>query len=241
MLHDTLSRVHTYFRGRAVPFEVILSDDGSTDSSLALVGKHHAEWPELRILANRHKGKGHGVYQGVMAAKGDFVYVCDADLSTPPEEFEKFWQRAAEGYEVVIGSREGAAAQRRDEPFFRHVMGRVFNLVVQMVALPGIQDSQCGFKLLRRDAAQDIFSRMHLYGDAAPELTVPAVTAFDVEMLFIARKLGYRIGVVPVLWLFKPSDLVHPVRDSLRNFSDVCRVRWNDMRGKYNSETRNSK
>jgi dolichyl-phosphate beta-glucosyltransferase len=112
-------------------------------------------------------------------------------------------------------------------------MGRVFNLVIRVVALGGIQDTQCGFKALTRAAADDLFQRVAIYGDDAPVLSGPAVTAYDVELLFLARKRGYRIAEVPVLWNYGTETKVNPLNDTIRCFFDVMRVRWNDLRGRY--------
>ena len=125
---------------------------------------------------------------------------------------------------IVIGSREGSGARRIGEPVYRHVMGRVFNGVVQRLAVPGIEDSQCGFKAFRLDVAQAIFSRQRVDG-----------FGFDVEVLYLARKLGYAVRVVPLRWEHKENSRVAPVRDTLRMLSDVVRVRLNDWRGAYDS------
>jgi hypothetical protein len=124
-------------------------------------------------------------------------------------------------------------AQRQGEPWYRHVMGRVFNLVIRTVALGGIQDTQCGFKALTGPVCHDLFRRVVIYADDAPVLTGPAVTAYDVELLFLASKRGYRIAEVPVLWQYGEETKVNPVSDTIRCFNDVLRVRWNDLRGRY--------
>jgi hypothetical protein len=139
----------------------------------------------------------------------------------------------AAGYAVVIGSREGLGARRLGEPWYRHLMGRVFNMIIRVVALRGIQDTQCGFKALRRPAAADLFRRVRIYGDDAPAVTGAAVTAYDVELLFLAHRRGYRIAEVPVLWRYGTETKVNPLRDSLRCLRDVLRVRWNALRGRY--------
>jgi hypothetical protein len=136
---------------------------------------------------------------------------------------------------VVIGSREGIGATREGEPWYRHVMGRVFNAIIRVVALRGINDTQCGFKALSRAAAQDLFRRVRIYGDDAPVLQGAAVTAYDVELLFLAIRRGYRIAEVPVLWQYGTETKVNPLRDSVRNLRDVLRVRLNAMSGRYRS------
>jgi hypothetical protein len=133
----------------------------------------------------------------------------------------------------VIGSREGLGARRLDEPWYRHLMGRVFNTIIRVVALRGIQDTQCGFKALRQPVAADLFQRVRVYGDDAPTVHGPAVTAYDVELLFLARRRGYRIAEVPVLWRYGIETKVNPLRDSLRCLRDVLTVRWYALRGRY--------
>jgi len=137
------------------------------------------------------------------------------------------------GYDVAIGSREGLGAVRHDEPWSRHFIGRVFNLLVRLVAVGDFQDTQCGFKAFRQHAARDIFSSLRLYGEDAPEIQGGAVTAFDVELLFLALKKGYKVQEVPVVWRYGKNSKVNPLRDSILMFRDVINVRLNDWRGLY--------
>lgn len=238
-LPATLDAILRYLGAQTYSSEVIVSDDGSTDHTRAIaeeVAASQATRPgavSLRVLSNQHRGKAATVRSGVLQAGGQYVLFMDADLATPIEEWPKLFALLREGADVAIGSREGLGAERIGEPWYRHLMGRVFNAVVRSVALSGIQDTQCGFKAFTRDAAQRIFRAVRLYGDEAGPVSGPAVTAFDVEVLFLARKWGYRIGEVPVVWRYGEETKVDPLRDSLRNFADVLRVRWNDLRGHY--------
>ena len=163
--------------------------------------------------------------------------MCDADLATPIEEEQKLAPYLQDGYAVAIASREGLGARRIGEPFYRHLMGRVFNFVARSIAVGGFNDTQCGFKLFRADAARDIFTRVRLYGDDAAKVTGAAVTAYDVEVIFLAVKRGYKVKEVPTEWRYGSVSKVNPVRDSMRNFMDVVRVRLNDWQGKYNSHS----
>ncbi|MFZ2664601.1 MAG: glycosyltransferase family 2 protein, partial [Patescibacteria group bacterium] len=129
----------------------------------------------------------------------------------------------------------GIGARRIGEPFYRHLMGRVFNLLVQLIALPGISDSQCGFKLFKGDVAKDVFSRLSIYGVKAVDIEKPYLGAWDVEVLYLARKLGYTIKQVPVTWTFVKTKRLSPVKDSLKMAWDVLKIRVNDLRGKYRS------
>lgn len=228
-LPATLQAVQAYLRQQPYASEILVVDDGSSDATVAVA----AAFPGVQVLQRDHRGKGFAVRAGALAATGHYILLCDADLATPIEEWEKLWQQLARGHAVAIGSREGIGATRIGEPWYRHLMGRAFNLIVQSVAVGGIQDTQCGFKALRRHAAQDLFQRVRVYGDDAPAVSGAAVTAYDVELLFLARRQHYPIAEVPVSWHYGDETKVDPVRDSLRNLRDVLLVRVNDLRGHY--------
>jgi dolichyl-phosphate beta-glucosyltransferase len=161
------------------------------------------------------------VRTGALEARGNLVVFCDADLSQPVEEITRL-ALLIDGAQVAIASREGEGARRDNEPPYRHMMGRAFNWIVRILAVPGIQDTQCGLKCFTRPAAHNIFSRQTVNG-----------FGFDVEVLFIARKLGYRIVEVPITWRHVPASRVDPVRDTLRMLVDVVRVRINGALGVY--------
>jgi hypothetical protein len=169
-----------------------------------------------------------------MEASGEYIYLADADLAAPISEIKKFsvWIKEHE-FDLVIASREGMGAKRVGEPFYRHVMGRVFNLVVQAVALPGIKDTQCGFKLFKASAAKDIFERLKIYGPEAKEIKKAYLGAFDVEVLFLARKLGYKIKQVPIVWTYVRTTRLNPFSDSINMAKDVVKVRINYLKGIY--------
>lgn len=234
-LPQTLDRVYGYLAGQNYPSEILVVDDGSSDQTAAVVKSFTRDHARLRLIQNDHRGKGYTVRTGMLAARGHIVLFSDADLSTPIEDVEKLMPWFERGFDIVIGSREGSGAQRIKEPFYRHFMGRVFNFVVRALTVRGIQDTQCGFKAFRDDVAQDIFSRVQLYGERARRVANGMVTAFDVEVLFIGRKSGYRIKEVPVQWRYGTETKVSPLKDSWRNFRDVVIVRWNDLRGRYST------
>jgi glycosyltransferase involved in cell wall biosynthesis len=234
-LPHTLDRVLEYLHSRDYASEIIVVDDGSSDGTARVAEDFARVHPAVRLIRNDHRGKGYTVRTGMLAAQGHIVLFSDADLSTPIQDIEKLLPWFERGFEIVIGSREGAGAQRIKEPFYRHVMGRVFNFIVQLLTVRGIEDTQCGFKAFRDDAARDVFSRLRLYGENAQRIQGGMVTAFDVEVLFIASKSGYRIKEVPVRWRYGTETKVNPFRDSWRNFRDVLQVRWNDVRGLYDT------
>ncbi len=215
------------------PVEVLLADDGSNDDTLALMQRYAASRPQVSALALPHRGKGPTVRSGMLAARGERVLFSDADFSAPLDQLPRLLAALDAGADVAIGSREGHGSRREGEPRLRHVMGRGFNLLVQALVVPGIDDTQCGFKLFRRDAAQAVFGRLQRYGEDAPEARGPSVTAFDVEVLFLARKLGYRIAEVPVRWVYAEGSKVRPVHDAIRMANDVLSVRLNELCGRY--------
>ncbi|CAN5376485.1 glycosyltransferase family 2 protein [soil metagenome] len=215
--------------------EIIVVDDGSTDNTLDIAQSAAAANPIIQVLGLVHRGKALAVRAGMLAARGDLILFSDADLAVPLSYIRDFVNTAESGADVVIASREGAHASRIGEPEYRHVMGRVFNRIVQLLLLPGIEDSQCGFKLFRRSAAQQILNRIRLYGDSDTEVTGARVTAFDVEILVIARRLGFSIKELPVEWTYGEHSKVNPLSDSLFNLRDLAAVKWHDLRGEYRS------
>lgn len=233
---SSLTQTLNFLKSYAKSFEIIVVDDGSADDTVEKVEKYKKEHPEIKLIKNPHKGKGYTVRTGVLMAKGDYILMADADMATPIEELKRLmvWIKEHD-FDIVIGSREGVGAQRHNEPYIRHFMGRVFNFIVRMLTIPNIQDTQCGFKVFKKDVAHDIFKNLVLFGPDTPETNVPRVTAFDVELLMIAKRHGYSIKEVPISWTYVPSTRVHPIRDSFMNLWDVLRVKFNDVMGKYNS------
>jgi dolichyl-phosphate beta-glucosyltransferase len=219
-----LRRVLDYLDAQPYEAEVLLVSDGSWDRTIGEVRAVAGDRPNVVVLDNRiNRGKGFSVRRGVLGSGGRFVLFSDADLATPIEEVEKLLAFLQNGYNVAIASRGLPDSDIRvRQPLWRQSMGRVFNVFVQQLALPGIRDSQCGFKCFPREVAQRVFSlqRIERFG-------------FDVEVLWIARKLGYRIAEIPVTWIDHPVSKVHPVRDSIRMLVDLLRIRFNDRRGVY--------
>ena len=229
-IQRTLAEVWRYFAHRNA--EILVVDDGSTDSTVAVVQAFADEHPGFRVLAEIHRGKAATVLAGMRAANGTLVAFMDADLATPLETWAHCERAIDNGAGVAIASREGKGSSRVAEPWYRHVMGRVFNSLVQLLLLPGIHDTQCGFKVFSRVAIDDILPRQQLYQDAR-EVRSARVTAFDVELLYIARKLGHRIAIIPITWQYGDQSKVNPVTDTVQNVLDVLKVKWNDLRGRY--------
>ncbi|HEX2909641.1 MAG TPA: dolichyl-phosphate beta-glucosyltransferase [Chloroflexia bacterium] len=247
-LSETLHRVLSWLEEQSFTSEVLVVDDGSEDATASVVQKiiNERELAEkngttalcrLRLIINDHRGKGYAVRTGMLEGRGRYILFSDADLSTPISEASKLLAWFDQGYQVAIGSREGKDAHRYNEPGYRHFMGRVFNLLVRMVTFSPFQDTQCGFKAFTREAARDIFKGVQLYGENSHKVTGAMVTGFDVEVLFLASKRGYRVREVPVQWYHVEGSKVSPLKDSVRNALDVLKVRVNDLRGLYRKKS----
>ena len=178
--------------------------------------------PIISVLQNSKSGKGRAVRQGMLAAQGEFRFMCDVDLSMPVEEINSFLPPNYEGYDVAIASREAHGAARYGEPYYRHLIGRIYNGLIRWLALPGLQDTQCGFKCFKDRVAEDLFQRQTLMG-----------WSFDVEILFIARQLGYRIIELPIHWYYNPHSKIKVVKDSFKMGVDLITIRLNAIRGVY--------
>ena len=211
----TLERICAWQPATCTVREVLVVDDGSRDGTVALVERLAGGGP-IRLLRNpSNRGKGFSVRHGVLAAQGEAILFSDADLSTPVEELDRLVP-ALDRAPVVIGSRAVADSRLEvHQPLYRELSGRAFNRFVQAAVLPGIHDSQCGFKLFERAAARDIFERLTIDG-----------FGFDIEALYLARRLGHAVAEVGVRWIDDPDSKVTLLRDAPRMFADLARVRW---------------
>lgn len=232
-LPTTMEAVLSYLTAQPYTWEVLIADDGSEDATPAIAAIWQQREARVRHLRLPHRGKAAAVFSGVMAAHGQFIVFTDADLSTPIHYLEPMMALLNQGWDIVIGSREGETAKRLGEPWHRHLMGRVFNWVVQLLAVPGIPDTQCGFKGFHAAVARTLFAACQLYRNDTLLVRGPRVTGFDVELLYVARRAGYRIAILPVTWRHVPGSKVDPVSDSMRMLGDVLRVRWYAWRGRY--------
>lgn len=214
-LGPTLDTILSWLDARSLEAEILVVDDGSSDGTRELVTTRAAAEPRVRLVANgSNRGKGYSVGHGVQEASGRLILVSDADLSTPIVEYDKLAAELGD-HDVAIGSRALAESNlEKRQPIYREMMGRTFNLIVQALVFPGIKDTQCGFKLFRGPAAKDVFARRKIDG-----------FAFDVEVLFIARRLGMTVAEVPVTWINDEASRVDPIKHSLQMFRDILRVR----------------
>jgi dolichyl-phosphate beta-glucosyltransferase len=216
-----LDRLYTYLQQQPYDWEILVVSNGCTDDTDGAVRRAACTIPNLELISVPERGKGLASKDGALRSRGEVVFLCDADLSMPPEELAGFLT-ALESADVVAGSREAPGAHRYDEPWYRHVIGRVFNYLVRLLAVPGIQDTQCGFKAFRRNVARHLFGKQMLVG-----------FGFDVELLFLARKFGYAIEELPIDWYFDADTRVRPGIDSLRMLGEVLYIRLGDALGQY--------
>jgi len=212
---NSLKLILRYLSKQDYNFEIIVVDDGSSDRTIEKV-KEIDSSGKIKILKNEiNKGKGYSIKKGMLEAMGEYQLFSDADLSTPIEELEKFWRYLDEDYVIVIGSRalKDSILEVR-QPFYREFMGRAFNFIVRVILGFKIKDTQCGFKIFKKEVAKHIFSIQKIEG-----------WSFDVEILYIASKLDYKIKEVPVRWINSPLSKVNPLKDALKMFFDVSRLK----------------
>ena len=221
-LPETLGTVRDYLATQAYAWEIIVADDGSTDATPEVVGRTARDDERIRLLSLPHRGKGWAVKNGMLAARGEYRFLCDADLSMPITLLERLLPAGDAPAEIVIGSREAAGARRIGEPRRRWLMGRVFNAMTRLLATPGIADTQCGFKVFHATAAEALFALQTLDG-----------FAFDAEILFLARRRGFRIVEVGIDWHYRAESKVRPIRDGWRTLRDLAIVRYRSLVGRY--------
>jgi glycosyltransferase involved in cell wall biosynthesis len=223
-LGATLDRVLAHLEACGWKAEVLVVDDGSSDSTAELVQGYSATHPQVRLLQNPgNRGKGYSVRNGMRQAAGELLLFTDADLSAPITEAGKLFARIAAGADVAIGSRWlDPALQTARQPLYRQLFGRIFNLLLRLILGLRFKDTQCGFKAFSRRAAQLIFARQRIER-----------WGFDPELLFLAGQLGLKVEEVPVEWADDPRTKIRPLRDGLRIFSEMLRIRWYSLTGKY--------
>ena len=227
----TLEKVLAYGAQQSWDAEVIVVNDGSKDDTATIVRDYAERNPRLRLIENPgNRGKGYSVRNGMLNAGGDVLLFTDADLSSPIEEAPKLFRAIADGADVAFGSRWlRADLQTERQPLHRQLFGRVFNLILRVVLGLKFKDTQCGFKAFTRRAAQDIFPRQKIER-----------WGFDPELIFLAQMLGYRTVEIPVAWAHDEKSTISPLRDGLKMFVEVLRIRWNALTGKYDIPARRS-
>ena len=221
-LPPTLKAVDAYLEKQTYDSEIVVVENGSQDLTAVVTEAFAADHPRVRLLREHGRGKGLAVRRGMLEGLGAHRFICDADLSMPIEELAKFVPPAVTGCDVAIGSREVAGSRRFNEPPYRHIQGRVFSNLVKLFALPGFEDTQCGFKCFSAQAAEDVFSVQRFDG-----------MSFDVEVLYIAVQRGYCVREIPIDWYYRAESRVNPIADPLRMLRDILRIRRNWRQGLY--------
>lgn len=228
-LPPSLEKIVAYLQTQQYTSEILVVENGSTDATTAVVeafiATRMASAAPVRLsLLHSSPGKGAAVKVGMLAAQGDYRFICDADLAMPIAEIAKFLPPAQPGgtFDIAIASRELPGAVRYNEPAYRHIMGRVFNWLVRILAVPGIQDTQCGFKMFTREAAQVLFPLQRIDG-----------WGFDVEVLYIARRHGMRLTEAPINWYYQSDSRVRPIHDTINMVRELLKIRRNGGKGYY--------
>lgn len=221
-LPGSLELILKFLQTQSYTAEIVLVENGSQDATLKIAHQYAKSYPNLRVIQNKIRGKGLAVKRGMLEACGDYRFMCDIDLSMPIQEINRFLPPVLNDFDVAIGSREMPGSVRYNEPPYRHFIGRVFNAFIRLIALPGLNDTQCGFKCVRGNITDELFQRQRLTG-----------WSFDVEMLFIACHLGYRLVEIPIPWYFNPDSKIRVLSDSFHMGMDLLKIRWNALRGVY--------
>lgn len=221
-LPRTLEQVFSFLQEQTYTSEVIVVENGSSDNTFELARQFAQRHPNLIVVHEENKGKGNAVRRGMLEAHGKFRFICDADLSMPIEDLQKFLPPALDDFDVAIGSREAPGAIRYNEPPYRHLGGRAINFAIRALILPGLHDTQCGFKCFRAETTETILRQQTQTG-----------WSFDIELLYLARRNKMRIREIPIHWYYDADSKVSAVRDALRMIGDIFRIRLNGIRGVY--------
>lgn len=221
-LPRTLEQVFAFLSMQSFSYEILVVENGSSDRTFEIAQAFADRHGNLRVLQEAHPGKGNAVRRGILEARGEYRFICDADLSMPIEEILKFIPPVLTDFDIAIGSREAPGAVRYNEPRYRHLGGRGINLLIQLLILPGLNDTQCGFKCFRAEAAEKLFALQTLPG-----------WSFDIEILYLARRSRLRIREIPIHWYYETDSKVSAVRDAIRMIGDIFRIHRNALRGLY--------
>ena len=221
-LLDSLEKLAAFLSGQSYSSEVLIVENGSTDRSLEIAEAFCRDHPNFSVKHLAGRGKGLAVKWGMLTAKGSYRMMLDADLSMPADQINRFIPPQLEDKDIAIASREAPGAIRYDEPAFRHIGGRIMNLLIRLIAIPNLQDTQCGFKCFRAEVAEDLFLNQKMNG-----------WSFDIELLYIARLRGYSIAELPIPWYYSEQSHVNPIVDSFRMIADLFTIRRNGRLGDY--------
>jgi len=221
-LPQTLEQVLAFLKSQPYTSEVIVVENGSRDRTYEVAEGFRASNTGLRVIRETQSGKGRAVRLGMLEATGQYRFMCDADLSMSIDQVNHFLPPATTGVDIAIGSREAPGARRFQEPSYRHIGGRLINFTIRLLILPGLQDTQCGFKCFRADAVEQVFRLQTMPG-----------WSFDIELLFIARRRGLTIREIPIQWRFNPATKLSAVQDAIRMVRDIFAIHRNARRGVY--------
>ena len=213
-LPETLLQVTEFIQSQNYLIEIVIVENASTDHTLEIAREFASQHDNVLVMHEERPGKGLAVKQGMLVASGEYRFFCDVDFSMPITEIPKFLPPNLNGVDIAIASREAKGAVRYGEPFHRHIIGRLFNMMVWVLALPGINDTQCGFKCFSAEVSNKLFPLQSIHG-----------WSFDVEILAIAKQLGYKIVEVAVPWYYQPQSKVNVVKDFLRTITELFKVR----------------
>ena len=224
-----LDEVSKYLKKQKYSWEILIVDDGSPDDTAKLAEKFAKNKKNIKVKKEPHRGKGGTVIAGVLAAKGDKILFTDLDQATPIDQIEKILPKFEEGYDIVIGSRAG----RKGAPISRQIMAYGFMVLRTLILRLPYKDTQCGFKALTKPAAKKVFGKMKIFSEKNSDISAGVTAGFDLEMLYLARKMSLKVAEVPVKWHHKGSVRVNPIKDSWQGLRDLVKVRINALTGKY--------
>lgn len=224
-LPRTLEQVFSFLSDQSYSAEVLVVENGSQDRTYQIAQSFTEHCPQLRVLRAPKRGKGLAIRLGMLEGQGDYRFMCDADLSMPVSEINRFLPPVLTDFDIAIASREAPGAIRYNEPEYRHLGGRAVNLMIRLFALPGLHDTQCGFKCLRASVATELFQLQTLDG-----------WSFDIELLYLARRRGYQVVEIPIPWYFNPESKLNTISDAAKMGLDILKIHTNSLRGMYESK-----
>ena len=217
-LPNTLEQVLAFLHDQPYRSEILIVENASQDNTYQVAKQfaqdHNSADLPIEVIREPNRGKGNAVKRGIYAASGEYRFMCDADLSMPVTEINRFFPPELEDFDISIASREAPGAVRYNEPAYRHFVGRIFNTLIRVLALPGLNDTQCGFKCFKAATAEDLFRNLNITG-----------WSFDVEILYLAQRRGYRIVEIPIPWYYNPDSHISVVKDSFQMAIDIFKIR----------------